>query len=66
MAPCQSDGVVKSVWTPRDNSVEEALYVIPDNEDKGAECRCAFGSCCVDGRNYVIDGVAFNLTENDG
>lgn len=65
MAPCRPDGIVNSVWPPRDNSIEEALYAVGDDEDKGGECRCSHGSCCVDGRNNVIDGVAFNLPEND-
>lgn len=64
MAPCQPDGEVNSIWKPRNDSIEEALYLIADDEDKGAECRCAHGSCCVDGKNMVIDGVAFNLPEN--
>ena len=61
MAPCQEDGVVNSVWPARDGSVEEALYELPDDDSKGAECRCKLGSCCVDDKNRVIDGTAFNI-----
>lgn len=65
MAPCQPDGEVRSVWQPRDGSVDEAMYLVPDDENKGAECRCKLGACCVDGGNYVIDGAALNLPQND-
>ena len=65
MAPCQPDGQVNSIWKPENNSVDEAMYLVPDDESKGAECRCKHGRCCVDGGNYVIDGIAFNLLENE-
>lgn len=65
MAPCQPDGEVNSIWKPRDESIDEAMYLVADDENKGAECRCKFGSCCVDGRNLVIDGVAFNLSQDN-
>ena len=65
MAPCQPNGVVNSVWKPENDSPDEALYLVADDENKGSECRCPLGRCCVDGGNYVIDGVAFNLQEND-
>lgn len=63
IAPCQSDGEVNSIWKPENDSLEEALYLIPDDESKVAECRCKFGRCCVDDRNHVIDGAAFNIPQ---
>lgn len=63
MAPCQKNGEVRSNWPHDPNSSE--LQDFEDDEDKIARCRCPFGECCVDGGNYVIEGPAFNLPEND-
>lgn len=68
VAPCQPDGVVKSVWPlPKSGKIssDDYLYAVPDDEAKDAECRCKLGTCCVNGKNHVITGIAFNLSENN-
>lgn len=63
MAPCQVDGEVRSNWPFDPNSGE--LQDFEDDEDKIARCKCALGECCVDGRNNIIEGIAFNLPQNN-
>ena len=57
IAPCKSGGEVNSVWKPENNSLEESLYIVADDEAKDAECRCWRGRCCVNGQNKVITGI---------
>ncbi len=62
MAPCLPGGEVRSNWPLQPG---ELIQDFEDDEDKTARCRCRLGECCVDGGNYVIEDIAFNLPHND-
>ena len=61
VAPCSSQGIVRSVWETDINGGPPGMYAVEDNDSKEAECRCPLGTCCVNGQNHVIQGVAFYL-----
>ncbi len=61
MAPCVSSGEVRSVWQTNVDGGAPGIYAIEDSDSKDAECRCMFGTCCVDGGNYVVQGTVLSV-----
>lgn len=61
MAPCIPEGEVNSIWQTDIDGGDPGMYTVGDNDSKDAECRCAFGACCVDGNNKVIQGTVLTL-----
>lgn len=61
MAPCQPDGEVNSLWSTDGEGGDPGLYAFSDDDSKDAECRCRFGTCCVNNRNKVITGIVLTV-----
>lgn len=61
IAPCISIGEVRSVWNTDVDGGDPGMYAMEDNDSKDAECRCIFGTCCVNGKNEVIQGIVLTV-----